>query len=140
MSLCTTSPLQEHVEHLQEVFQVLHQHQPLAKRSKCSFAQQQMEYRGHIISVDGVSTGASKTQAMQQWPTPTNVAKLQVFLGLTGYCRCFVKNYGVLAKPLTNLLKKKGFQWSEETTRAFVQLKKAMSEDHRSLCHLDQQL
>lgn len=48
--------LQEHVQHLQQVFQILDRHQLKVKKSKCSFAQQRLAYLGHIISPNGVST------------------------------------------------------------------------------------
>jgi hypothetical protein len=38
-----------------------------------------------------------------------------------------MKNYGTLAKPLTNLLKKKQFAWSDEAQAAFELLKVSMS-------------
>jgi hypothetical protein len=98
--------LKEHYHHLQQVFQILQDHQFLLKKSKCAFAQPSLEYLGHIISSQWVATEPAKVVSVQQWPQPVNVKQLRGFLGLTGYYRRFIKHYGMISKPLTQLLKK----------------------------------
>lgn len=122
--LVFSKSLEDHVKHLQVVLSILRENQFYVKESKCSFRQQSLEYLGHIISDKGVTTDPSKTTAMLEWPVPTNVTELRGFLGLTSSCRKFVQNHGIIAKPLTMLLK---IEWSFEAQTAFLQLKKAMA-------------
>lgn len=100
----------EHLEHLRITLSLLQQHQLLAKWSKCVFGQTELEYLGHIISAAGVSADKAKIENMQNWPGPTTLRALRGFLGLIGYYRRFVKNYGIICKPLTDLLQKGAFQ------------------------------
>nr|XP_027102942.1 uncharacterized protein LOC113724214 [Coffea arabica] len=118
--------LEEHLNHVTEVLDILRQHQLYAKRSKCSFAQKQVEYLGHITTAEGVRADPKKIDSMIQWPKPENTRQLKGFLGLTGYYRKFVKGYGAIAKPLTTFLKKDGFNWGGEAEEAFQKLKLAM--------------
>lgn len=105
----------------------LKHHQLYAKESKCSFGQAEVDYLGHVISKTDVAVDNEKIQSVVAWPTPKTVKTLRGFLGLTGYYRKFVQGYGVIAKLLTNLLKKGQFEWGEPAQRAFEALKKAMT-------------
>jgi len=112
--LVYTSTLDEHVALLQQVFDIIQQHQFLIKLSKCSFGQHQIEYLGHCISALGVPPEPSKVSAVQQWPVPTNLKELRGFLGLTGYYRKFIRHYGMISRPLTVLLKKGTYSFAKK--------------------------
>lgn len=117
----------DHVQHVRQVFTLLHQSQFKVKLSKCSFAQQQLSYLGHVISSQGVATDPSKVDIIRHWPVPTSVKDVRSFLGLAGYYRKFVSNFGIISRPLTNLLKKGViFVWTSEHDIAFCTLKEAL--------------
>ena len=103
--LVFSKTLDEHVSHLKLVLEVLLENQLFAKMSKCVFGCHEVKYLGHLISGHEVKTDHRKTEAMQNWPTPTSIKALRGFLGLTGYYGKFIKNYGVIAAPLTALRK-----------------------------------
>lgn len=116
-----------HCLHLRKVIDLLRKNFLYAKASKCSFGQNQIKYLGHIINHQGVVVDPSKIQSIKEWPLPQTVKALRGFLGLIGYYRKFVKNYGVIAKSVTALLKKGGFKWNLQAAEAFYQLKQAMT-------------
>lgn len=125
--LVYSSSLDEHVEHLQLVFDKLRAHKLFVKKSKCAFAQPHIEYLGHIISSEGVAAYNNKIQAMLDWPVPRTVKALRGFLGLSGYYRRFVQHYGVICRPLTDLLKKGNFTWNAAADEAFNKLKEVLT-------------
>ena len=99
----------------------------MAKKQKCVFGQQRVEYLGHVISNKGVTGDSSKVSSVMQWPFPKNVKGVPGSLGLTGYYHKFIANYGKISKPLTDLTKKDGFGWNEVAAAAFEQLKLAVT-------------
>jgi len=125
--LVYSETLEEHIQHLQVVFELLRKDQWKIKLSKCAFAQRQISYLGHTISEKGVGTDPQKISVIADWPVPANTKELRSFLGLAGYYRKFVRNFGVISKPLTDLLKKHTlFIWSSVHDSSFIALKSAL--------------
>ncbi|GJZ44395.1 retrovirus-related pol polyprotein from transposon TNT 1-94 [Tanacetum coccineum] len=85
-----------------------------------------VEYLGHVIYDKGVETNPSKIEAMKSWPVLKNIKELKGFLGLAGHYRRFIKGFETISHPLTSLLKKNAFKWSNFAQEAFKQLKQAM--------------
>ncbi|XP_070022382.1 uncharacterized protein [Nicotiana sylvestris] len=118
---------EDHLLHLEEAFKVLRIHTLYIKQSKCAFGVTQIDYVGHIISEHGVAMDQHKVQGVLDWPLPTSIKGIKGFLGLIGYYRRFIKGYGIIVRPLNDLLKKGNFQWNPTTTTAFQDLKLAIT-------------
>lgn len=122
--------LEDHSTHLALVFELMKVNQIFSKLSKCVFSTDKVEYLGHYISASGVQKDPHKINAIQSWPIPVTVKELKGFLGLAGYYRKFVKGYAMVSKPLTYLLKKGNFVWSDQAKLAFETLKSALVTAH----------
>ncbi|KAK7926034.1 hypothetical protein WMY93_008344 [Mugilogobius chulae] len=60
----------EHLAHLEEVFCRLQTSGLKLNPSKCSFAQQQVQFLGHIVSGQGVQPDPRNVSSVQNWPIP----------------------------------------------------------------------
>ena len=91
---------------------------------KCAFLRTCVTYLGYDIEEGKVRPGNDKIKAVKHFPIPKSVHNIRQFLGLTGYFRHFVKNYALIAKPLTNLIKKNvTWTWGEKEKDAFQNCK-----------------
>lgn len=115
-----------HLEHVQSALEVLQEQSLLIKKTKCDFGVSSVEYLGHIISSARVAIDPRKISSMREWSQPKTLKQLRGFLGLTGYYRRFIRNDGVISRPLTNLMKKDNFGWNCEAETAFETLKKCL--------------
>jgi hypothetical protein len=66
-----------------------------------------------------------KVKAVVEWTRPISVFKVQSFLGLTSYYRCFIEGFWKLSAPLTALTKKNThYVWTNKCEHSFQELKR----------------
>lgn len=99
-----SSSVDDHVSRLDLVLNRLHKEGLKAKLEKCCFFRKEVQYLGHVISREGVSTDPTKVSAVSNWPHPNNVSDLRSFLGFASYYRRFVPGFSTLAAPLHRLV------------------------------------
>ena len=80
----------EHMRHLRTVLQTLKEHHVYTKFSKYDFWRESIAFLGHVVSKDGIQVDQQKIKAVSEWPRPTSLIKIRIFLGLVGYYRRFI--------------------------------------------------
>ena len=92
--------LAEHVVHIREVLTLLTEHGLKAKRAKCTWTCQKVDFCSFDIEKDGIHAQEYKTRAVMDWPQAENSKDVRGFLGLTSYYRKFTEHYAHIAMPL----------------------------------------
>lgn len=70
-----------------------------------------------------------KVRVVQQWPKPSNLTELCVFLGLVKFFQSFITCFNDIAAPLKDLTWKDMYlsRWDDGSTKAFTTLKEALT-------------
>lgn len=117
---------EEHAKHIRLVLETLRKGQFYAKRKKCSFFQDQIEFLGHIISAKGIAPMMDKIHAIVHWPELRSPKDAQQFLGLATYYRRFVARFSHIAAPLHQYAAGK-IPWTGAAAQSFSDLKQALT-------------
>ena len=126
--LVFSKTFEEHLTHLEQIFNRLRQAGLRLKLKKCTFAQPKVEYLGHVVTRDGIEVDPKKVEAVKGFPQPTNLKTLRSFLGLASYYRRFIPNFSKEARPLHSLTGKNApFVWTPTCQQAFDKLKQLLT-------------
>nr|GFB90612.1 putative reverse transcriptase domain-containing protein [Tanacetum cinerariifolium] len=75
----------------------------------------------------GIHVDPAKIEAIKSWAALTTPTEVRQFLGLAGYYRRFIKEFSLIAKPLTKLTQVgKPFIWGNNEEEAFQTLKQKL--------------
>ena len=75
---------EEHLQHLENIFERLRVAGLKLKLQKCSFFKKHIQYLGHLISDEGIHPLPEKLESIKKMPTPTTAKPVKQFLGLVG--------------------------------------------------------
>jgi hypothetical protein len=97
---------EDHLRHLDLVFQRLQENKLFLKLSKCAFGKSSVDFCGTTVSSQRLHIDSSKLETLFATPAPTNVKQLQSFLGICNWFRDFITDFSIIAHCLTELTKK----------------------------------
>ena len=98
--ICISESLDQHLKHLQTIFDKFRGANLKLHPKKCKFFQTEQKYLGFIFNSDGVKSDPQKTAIITNYPTPRKVKDVRSFLGMVNYFRRYIKNYANLSYPL----------------------------------------
>ena len=84
---------EEHLVNLRKVFDRLKSVNLKLSPKKCCIFQHKVEFLGHVVSEEGISTDPKKVQTVKNWPKPCTIKQVRSFLGLCSYYSKFIFNF-----------------------------------------------
>ncbi|XP_060092559.1 uncharacterized protein LOC132570142 [Heteronotia binoei] len=100
-------------------------------RKKAQLCQAQVRYLGFHVSQGARTLGRERKEAVCALPEPTSRRQVREFLGAAGFCRVWIPNFALIAKPLYEATKggeRDPFLWTAEQKNAFQELKRLLME------------
>ncbi|KAK6581227.1 hypothetical protein PZA11_005918 [Diplocarpon coronariae] len=132
--------VEEHQGHVEKVLKRLLDAGLQADIKKCEFHVTRTRYLGYVLTTTGIEPDPEKVEPLRNWKYPKTVTGVKSYLGFCGFYRQFIRNFGLIAKPLSVLTRPTvPWNWTEECRIAFEELRKQLLSIQR-IYHFDPDL
>ena len=117
-----------HLGDLGGIFHVLRRHKLRLNASKCSFGMGSGRFLGYMVTYRGIEINPDQIKAINDLRPPRNTKEVQKLTEMIAALNRFISKLVDRCRPFYLLINKwKGFEWSEDCTAAFQQLKEYLS-------------
>ena len=118
----------KHQGDLGNIFDVLRRHKLCLNASKCSFGVGSGKFLGCMVTHRGIEVNPDQIKAINDLKPLRNAKEVQKLTRMIAALNRFISRSTDRCRPLYLLINKwKGFEWSEDCTAAFQQLKEYLS-------------
>ena len=130
--LVASASREEHMTHLQQLFERLGEHGLIVNPAKCQFGLSSITFLGHHVTPRGAVPLPARVEAVAGFPRPRTVRSLQEFLGMVNFYNRFLPHAAHLMRPMYEALRgklpKDVLDWSSEMDIAFTAAKAALAD------------
>ena len=120
--------MSEHVRDLRDIFEILRKDKLHLNAFKCSFGVGSAKFLAYMVTHRGIEVNPDYIKAVSNLQRPRNPKEVQKLTGMIATLNRFISQSANRCKPFFILMNKwKGFDWTEECSSAFQQLKEYLS-------------
>lgn len=122
--------IQNHLIHLERVFQIFKNAGLKLNRDKCEFLKDSVDFLGFQVGNSEIRPLSSKIEAIIKYPRPTTTKEISRWLGMVGYYRNLIQDFSKIVAPIQRLLQKGNkFIWSTACDESFIRINQCMIDD-----------
>lgn len=123
---------EEHIKHLQIIFERLREYSLVVNPKKCVFGQSEVKFLGYMITREGTRPLPDRVTDILSYKRPSSAKGLRQFLGMLNFYRRFIPGASDAQAPLSDLLVpnlkgKSPINWTPEAILAFEKCKEKLA-------------
>ena len=128
MYLIHSEEWNSHLSHLRNVFLEILKAGMKVNFEKCEIGRATVDFLGFRVGLGRIEPRARKVEAILKFPKPSSKKMLAKWYGLASYFQKFLPNFAKISSCLTDMLRKNfKFRWSEDSEKAFNEIKRLMA-------------
>ena len=120
----------DHLQHLQEVFDILKTHKLRLNAKKCAFGVGSGRFLGYIVTRRGIEADPSHISALQNLQALSTLKEVQRLTGMAAALNRFISKSSDRCRPFFEVIKKtsrRSYTWNEDCSNALEDLKKYLA-------------